>query len=410
MNMNNINIIKHICYKLLWLLTIIIVLDILYLFTFYPSDLKQNHDVLDLAEKAHSDKDEILYMAESSNRAVSPQDSDKRIISEMISNYYPTLRMGNISHDAYHASLYYDVLRNIPKDNDVRAVIVTVNMRSFSSEWIYSNLEPALQKQQIMAKHAPSLYKRLLLAFRGYRHYTESERDNIVTKALHKQKFHFSYFFPYHNAKEWDHTFGKQKRLFNGQNVSMDTISLACHYIKDFAYELNSKNPRIKDLDNIASLCNRYGWKLVFNILAENTDQIKYFVGPDLMYLMHQNIKYIQDRYTQKGVLVVNNLEQVRDKDFIDRTFPTEHYCQTGRQIISMNVAKTLSTYFPNDYQSNNSNSISLRQMRIDEIKENMLKDPKWMESLQEKAKKANKSIDEIMEMDAIWVYEQENK
>lgn len=350
MKINNLNIIKQLGYKFLWLMALLVVLDVLYRITFYPRDVKQNSDVLDLAKKAQTDKADILYLAESSNRTFSLGDKDKRMMSEMISNYYPMLKIGNLSHDAYHAGLYYDVLRNISPKGNVRAVIVTVNMRSFSSEWHYSKLEPALQKQQIMAKHAPALYKRLLLAFNGYRHYTEEERKKIVDKALGKQTFQLPYFFPYHNAREWDHAIGPQNRLYNGDVVSIDTIALACHYIKDFAYDLDRNNPRIKDLDKIVDLCDRRGWKVVFNILPENTEQIKTLVGPDLLYLMHRNTLYLQTRYSKKGVLIVDNLDQVCDRDFIDRTFPTEHYCQNGRQTVAVNVAEALSVVFPNDY------------------------------------------------------------
>lgn len=350
MKTNHLDIIKQIAYKLLWVVALLVVLDVFYRITFYRHDLKSNRDVLDLAQKAQTDDAQILYLAESSNRAISLKDKDQRVISEMISNYYPMLKIGNISHDAYHAGMYYEVLHNIPKNSKVRAVIVTVNMRSFSAEWLYSNLEPALAKQRILAMHTPALYKRMLFAFQGYPHYSESERKTIITKALAEQKFHFPYFFPYSNAKDWDRAIGAQNRLFNGQIVSMDTIALTCHYIKNFAYELDRNNPRIRDLDKIVTLCKHRGWKLIFNILPENTEQARFLVGQDLLYLMHQNTEFVQNRYTKQGVLVVDNLDQVFDKDFIDRAFPTEHYCEAGRLTVALNVSEALSIYFPNDY------------------------------------------------------------
>ena len=80
----------------------------------------------------------------------------------------------------------------------------------------------------------------------------------------------------------------------------------------------------------------------MFNILAENVDQIDSLCGPDLLYLLEQNVKYIKERYEPQGVLVVNNLRAVRDGDFSDRDFPTEHYTQTGRLAIARNVADAL--------------------------------------------------------------------
>ena len=89
-------------------------------------------------------------------------------------------------------------------------------------------------------------------------------------------------------------------------------------------------------------LCRKRGWQPVFNILAENVDQMDSLCGPDLLWLLERNAQYIIDRYESQGVIVVNNLKEVRDSDFRDRDFPTEHYKQTGRLAIARNVAESI--------------------------------------------------------------------
>ena len=42
-------------------------------------------------------------------------------------------------------------------------------------------------------------------------------------------------------------------------------------------------------------------------------------------------------------LILRNNLKEVRDCDFRDRDFPTEHYKQTGRLAIAKNVATAIS-------------------------------------------------------------------
>ena len=95
-------------------------------------------------------------------------------------------------------------------------------------------------------------------------------------------------------------------------------------------------------MDKIVQLCKQRGWQPVFNILAENVDQIDSLCGPDLLYLLGQNAQYIVNRYEPQGVIVVNNLKEVRDSDFRDRDFPTEHYKQTGRLTIATTVSEAL--------------------------------------------------------------------
>lgn len=337
-----LDIIKKIGRKFLWLLAVLAGLDILYLCTFYKKDREKNSTLMDYSLVPVKDSTDIIYLGESSNHACSETDVDKRCISDMIDDLMPDHRVGRMSKNACHAGVYYDMIRNIPRKNPVKTVIVTVNMRSFSSEWIYSELETPLQKEQLMMKKAPALYKRALLAFKAYDHWTPAERDNVVRQGLKDQTLHLPYFFPYKNASDWDHAIAAQDYLFNGQKVSRDTIELTCHYIKDFAYQLDEKNPRIKDLDKIARLCKRRGWNLVFNILADNMDQIKTLAGPDLEYLMRHNAEYIIKRYEPNGVIVVNNQYMVRDKDFFDRTFPTEHYNQYGKKVIADAIVERL--------------------------------------------------------------------
>ena len=340
------NIIRKILVKLLVLLVILVALDVVYYFTLYPKDLEEQTTLMEISQRAKNGVD-IVYLGESSNFSYAETDTDRRFICMMIEDSLPGHHVGNLSKRACHAGIYYDILQNIPPKNDVKTAIVTVNMRSFTSEWIYSNLETPLRKEQIMLKKGPSLYKRMLLAFKAYPIWTEKERSTLIRKGFKKQTFTLPHPFPYRNANEWDHGVGFNCILNNGIQPSLDSIALACHHIKHFACTLDDKNPRIKDFDHIVKLCKKRGWQPVFNILAENVDQIDSLCGPDLLYLLEQNVKYVKDRYESQGVIVVNNLKEVRDKDFFDRDFPTEHYTQTGRRAIAKNVTKTIANKLP---------------------------------------------------------------
>lgn len=335
--------IKKISLKLLVLTGVLVGLDLLYYYTLYLQDIERNCSLMEISQRAKAGVD-MVYLGESSNFSCAKSDTDRRSISTTIGDSLPAHQVGDLSKAACHASIYYDILRNIPRQNDVKTAIVTVNMRSFTAEWIYSDLETALRKEQIMMKKAPVLYKRLLLAFKAYPVWTEEERSAIIRKGFKKQTFSLPHPFPYRNANEWDHGVGGSYTLYNGMQPSADSLALACHHIKHFACELDNKNPRIKDLDNIVRLCKKRGWQPVFNILAENVDQIDSLCGPDLLYLLERNVQYVTERYEAMGVIVVNNLHAVRDNDFFDRDFPTEHYSQTGRKAIADNVVKKIAT------------------------------------------------------------------
>ncbi len=335
------NLIK-IAKKMLLLAGVLVALEFVYRFTFFPMDVREHCPLMRHTQIPIKEHAQVIYLGESSNRTHLEGESDTAYISEMVAQQMPEYRFGHISQDAAHANIYYDILRNIPKNNEIQMVIVTVNMRSFSSEWIYSNLENAFRKQQVFLQNAPALWRRLQLDLKMNHSWSEDERQQLVIEGFKQQTFNGGEQLPYHNAFDWDNATAWGEWLPNGQSLPADSIPLACHYIKNFAYELNDNNVRIQDFDRIVELCQQRNWQLVFNILPDNFDQIKRLVGNELVAIMQQANAYVVKRYTAKGVWVVNNENLVRDADFIDRDFPTEHYCAPGRKAVADNIVRHL--------------------------------------------------------------------
>lgn len=333
---------QKLCIKLAITALLLAVLSLVYRFTLYPKDLEQNCTLKAISQKAIDEHADIVYLGESSNHTYSESDTDRREISTMIADALPGHRVANLCKDACHAGVYYDILRNIPKKNDVKTVIVTVNIRSFSTEWRYSDLETALNKERTLMKKGPALYKRMLLAFKGYTHWNEAKRCEIIRKKLNKQTWSGADSYTYSTAGEWDNAVGGSGILYNGMIASPDTLQLTCHYIKCFACGIDSHNPRIKDFDRIVQLCEKRNWKLILHILPDNLEQIEALVGPELSPIMKSNARFIVERYQKQGVTVINNQTLVHDNDFRDRDFPTEHYCQNGRRAVAESIVAVL--------------------------------------------------------------------
>lgn len=325
--------------KALLLLVLLAALDIVYYFTLYPRDIEEHCDFMQLSRKPVAEGADMIYLGESSNGNYRDTDTDRRPISQMIEDQLPGHKIANLASNATHAGVFYDLMNNIPRHDSVRMAIVTVNMRSFTSEWIWSDLETPLRKKQVLMKRAPALYKRMLLAFKAYPHWEENERWAIVRRGIRHQTFSLPEPFPFTNAADWDSHVWTEG---NQQGKNPDTLALACHYIKCFATTVDDRNPRIRDLDRIVRLCQRRGWQPVFHILPDNEDQMGAFVGPELLGLLHENARFVQQRYEAMGVTVVNNQGIVRDDDFNDKEYPTEHYDQVGRKAVADAVAEAV--------------------------------------------------------------------
>jgi len=130
-------------------------------------------------------------------------------------------------------------------------------------------------------------------------------------------------------------------------NKDLAKTNLACHYVKGYAFQIDTlNNPRIRDFNKIIRLAEKRGWNLVFNLMAENTEQAEELVGDDLIFLLEGNRKILIDYFEARGVRVVDNLYAVPDEEFTDRNWTTEHYGEKGRKIVARNVAIELKNLY----------------------------------------------------------------
>ena len=133
--------------------------------------------------------------------------------------------------------------------------------------------------------------------------------------------------------------------------MGLDKIILACHYIKGYAFNLDENNPRIKDFDEISDWCEKQHIPLYLNLMAENVQYADSLVGKELVFLMRENRNYLVKRYNKNNCKVIDNLELVNGKNFIDQTWTTEHYDYLGRMLVARNLADTLKSQFKNSYK-----------------------------------------------------------
>jgi len=334
-------------------LVLLVVLNWVYSKWFFEKDLRKHSDIVELSWDVTDDSCRIIYVGESSNNHFGDEESNHRKISDFVSDYFPKVKMGDMTHSASHAQTYYYMLKHIPASSKVETVVVTMNMRSFGPLWIYSKLETALRKQLVLLEDYPPLVNRFLLGFKAYPIKTEEELDSLTRQHWREDPLVFPFDFEWDNVYQWDSATAWQGRHNYEGEYDPKWTELVCHYIKSYGFQIRDDNPRLKDFDDIVALSRKRGWNLVFNLMAENVDKANGLVGKELMYLMKQNHDYLLDRYGHlDGVTVVDNLNLVRDVDFIDQDWTTEHYYEDGRRIIAGNVAKALKAYYPEEYRN----------------------------------------------------------
>jgi hypothetical protein len=337
-------------------------MNLIYINFFFERDIL-NYSPLISQIREIPDSSEIIYFGESSNITFSPADLDKRSIASFINDYYPDKDIAQVGKGALHAGIYKVLLENIPETSKVKTIIVTLNLRSFDANWIYSNLETGLQKEIVMIKpDLPPLFRRFVLSFKGYDNKSEDQRKYQYLADWRLTKLKFPFYFPYPSVTYWDKAMNKTGILDSAGKRDSANTELACHFIKTYAFQIDTlKNPRIKDFDDIVKLAHKRGWNIVFNLLAENTEKANKLVGKELTWLMRQNRDLLIKRYTSRGAIVVDNLECVADSDYIDQHWTTEHYCETGRKIIAKNVALSIQHLYMRDYTDLKTDTVKAR-------------------------------------------------
>jgi hypothetical protein len=309
---------------------------------FYRQDLKDSDAEMLLKLDSLQYISDALYFAESSNATLANDDTCVLTIAQMIDSL-STDNVVAIDHGAIHAKTYKSLIENIKEDAKVKTLIVTLNMRSFGANWIHSKMETALMKANVMYEQIPPIAKRIKLAFNGFDNQNDQMRGRVMEDHWRHDYIHLPDSFPYKNVRAWDDAVGGGN-VFNFKTANgdwdMPRIELSTSYIKTYAFTIDpSSNPRIKDFDEIVEIARRKKLKLIYNLLAENMEYADSLVGETLTNVMKENAQMLVKRYTEKGVLVIDNLSAVPGKDFTEKRWTSEHYTQRGRWTIARNVA-----------------------------------------------------------------------
>ena len=354
---------KKLLTRIVMVLAMLLILNWVYSQWFFEKDLRKHSDIVELSWQVVDDSCRIIYLGESSNNNFGKEEVSHRKISDFTSDYFPTVKMGDLTKSAGHAQTYYYMLKHVPASSAVETVVVTMNLRSFGPNWIYSRLESALRKQLVLLEDYPPLVNRFVLAFKAYPIKTEDEWVELIYWHRRHDPLNFPYEFPFDNNYAWDSAVGWHGLRDAEGNRDQEMTELACHYIKSYGFQITDNNPRVKDFDAIVQLCRERGWNLVFNLMAENVEKANALVGDDLMFLIQRNREYLLNRYGHlDSVTIVDNLDLVPDAEFIDQNWTTEHYYEYGRRLIAHHLAQTLRTLYPVDYHDPDSLRFAVRQ------------------------------------------------
>jgi hypothetical protein len=331
--------IKHISFKVLALAFTVSISAFVYKNIYWVPELKDQGPMLfNLLEfEWHND---VLYLGESSNYWIAPEDQDKRTISDMINDSLPGYRLSGMQVPAYHAGMFLPIVNMIDPASRVKHLVVTMNLRSFDKPWILSTQEGALMRAKCFYYKSNPIYNRMCAALGYYENPSAESQDKKMLEAFEFDTLKVDFPLQFKTIKRWCE---QEKFPLPQGGEDFPKRELADHYIKAYAFQIDTNtNPRIKDFDAIVKVCKQKNIKLYFNLMAENIEWADSLVGKELVYFMRANRDLLLARYSNMGVVMVDNLELVPGECFGEKNWTTEHYNQFGRLIVARNVANSL--------------------------------------------------------------------
>lgn len=286
-------------------------------------------------------KNNIIYFGESSNFTYGETDSCKKSISDLIAAKDSAYKILTISKGAIHAGTYRSFVARLENNKSIKAIIVTLNLRSFGINWTESDLESNLSRASLFYSNKPPIVKKFLLGFKAYDNKEVFQRKEIINYHYKHDVFSLKN-LPFRTVRDWDKVVFHEGIKDASGNKDEKATDVACHFIKNYAFRLTESNPRIKDLDKIQEICNKNHIKLIYHLLPENYQKAERFFGSNLTSLMDENVNFLKNRYQSK-VIFINGSKFLPDSLFIDKAWPTEHYFYKGRSKVADEINKQLS-------------------------------------------------------------------
>ncbi len=331
---------RTILVKLTLLILVIVSLNVIYSYTFFNIDL-QDYSPMGSQIIEHKGSD-IYYFGESSNATFAFNDSTKESISELISHNFPNFKLASIDTGAVHAGAYKYWLNMIDLKHKPKLIIVTMNLRSFGAGWINSKLETSIQKSTVLMRKYPNILNRFALSLGFFDNKSEKERFDDMINSWKKIELNSMRNLKHKTVLEWDSVMGNGGWLLENGNWDIKKMELGCHYIKAYAFNINESNLRLKDFDEILEWGKINGVKIIFSIMPENIEYADSCVGEALVDIMRQNRDFLVKRYTLTGAFVVDNLELVEGRNYIDQNWTSEHYNQVGRIAVAKHISNVM--------------------------------------------------------------------
>jgi hypothetical protein len=322
---------RYIAIRLAFALCVFLLSAWIYQQWFYHDDLEKEGWLRLKLDRLEVGRRNILYLGASPNSSSALDEPDHRKIMDLVTEHHPELPIVSYDTGALHVGIFLHVLEWLQPEQLPHTVICELHLRSFSADWLESNLENSLQRNLVYTNRSIPLWNRIRVSLKDYPWVPPAERNHRINNHFRFDKL------PYNDERRTVfHWFRALEKQYKGPP------GMAGEYVKKFAVWIDERNPRLKQYDDVVDFCRKKKIRLIFVLYGENVEEAGRLVGKDLLDLMYRNVGFLVKRYTNETSEVVNCFDKIPDSAWYERNFVTEHYRINGRQIVADAILKQL--------------------------------------------------------------------
>jgi hypothetical protein len=290
-----------------------------------PEEIRRSEDYLDRGV-------DVIYFGDSTVVELARGDTDHRSLAQMVDQRLPGLEVVPIAHYAYHMGLYSaycDTFRRAR--HRPRAVLVPVNLRSFSPHWTRKP-EWQFEKEKYLLRHPGPVsraFLRPLAVFRAVELNSVSEEEfaNI----------------PLYVGSEQIGTAGELEAQESNPPPGADPDTLhRTQFAYRYQYTLTEANPIMRALAAVAMTLRECGIAPVFYVTPIDYERGTRLCGDAFARQVDANVALIESVLARYGATSIDLSRSIGSDVFCYRQQVHEHLDQEGRAVVAQILAREL--------------------------------------------------------------------
>ncbi len=313
--------------KTLLLVTLVVLLQLTVCAPFHQSDpLKKFENCL----AQHPD---VIYFCDSCNAWIDTDDTDRRMISEQLNDQLLNKKVARLDGGAFHLELY-EAFVELLAARGVRpdALIIPLNLRSFSAEWdarpAYS-FHAAQQQLRRADNHLASAFAPLM-------------------KTLQWERAESSSLIDYRNTAVYDgaQVVGTVGDFDNSDYRTPTPELLRKKFIFHYMYALPEDHRKLAAMRRIAQLAAKEKLRVVFYVTPIDYETGTACLGPRFSEQVSANIANIGRQLSDYPVSFVDWSHALDAQAFSWTEYPNEHLNERGRSFVATHLAELLADQY----------------------------------------------------------------